>query len=66
MEKTQTTTGTKADMIREVLMAVNNQAERTRGTIFQTKKANGDLFLTLAFRTDRELKEICKKVGIKL
>jgi hypothetical protein len=57
---------TKGEMIKEIIMAVNAQSERTKGTMFQTKKADGDLFFTLAFRTEKELKAICGEVGIKL
>ena len=56
----------KAELIREILTAVNANAEATRGTQRATKKADGDMFFALAFRTEKELKEICKKAGIKV
>lgn len=52
---------TKSEIIREILMAVNANAERTNGI-----KADGDLFFSLAFRSVKELQDICKKTGIKL
>lgn len=56
---------TKADMIREIAMAINANADRTAGTQNATKKYDGDLFFALAFRTEKELMTICKKSGIK-
>ena len=55
----------KGEMINEILGAVNAQAERTKGSIHQTLKADGRLFFSLAFLTEIELKKICKKIGIK-
>jgi hypothetical protein len=56
----------KAEIIREILMAVNASAEATKGTQNATKKADGDLFFSLAFCTKKELLEICKKAEIKV
>ena len=56
----------KAEMIREIIMAVNVQSDAKRGTAFQTKTADGQLFFALAFRTEAELKAICIKAGISL
>lgn len=45
---------TKNQMIQEVL--INCQANNVRTT--------GDLFFSLAFRTESELKKICSELGI--
>lgn len=50
----------KASMIQEILMAVNLRAGGTQ------KHADGELFFTLAFRTEAELKELCKEIGIRI
>lgn len=52
-------------MIQEILLAVNAQAGRTKGTEHQTKTADGSLFFALAFRTESELSAMCKDLGIK-
>lgn len=50
---------TKAQMIGEILQAARSAA------IVQNKPIDtGDLFLTLAFRTDRQLREMCSKLNI--
>ena len=56
----------KAEIIREILTAVNAGAESTKGTQFATKKADGDMFFSLAFMTVKELTQICIKAGIPL
>lgn len=55
----------KAELIREILMAVNANAEATKGRQNATKKADGDLFFSLAFMTEKQLTKICKQIGIK-
>jgi len=57
---------TKKEIIREIIMAVNANADRTKNYPFPAKKADGDLFFHLAFRTEKELIEICQKTGIRL
>ena len=54
----------KDTMIREILMAVNANAEATRGRQNQTRRADGDLFFSLAFMTEKQLIKICKQIGI--
>lgn len=49
---------TNADMIREILLAVR------AGTKYGY--SDGDLFLTLAFRTRKELIAICRQCNIPL
>ena len=56
---------TKSEMIREIALAINASAAATAGTNNATKKYDGDMFLALAFRSEKELEEICKKTGIK-
>lgn len=56
----------KDDLIREILTAVNAGAESTKGTQFATKKADGEMFFSLAFLSEKKLKNICKKIGIKI
>ena len=53
----------KDSMIQEILMAVNLRAISSNGT---KQHADGNLFFSLVFRTEQELKEICKEVGIKI
>lgn len=56
----------KAVMIREILAAVNAQAERSKDWVKPSKRADGDLFFSLAFLSEEELLEICKEAGIIL
>lgn len=56
----------KAELIREILMAVNAHAEATKGTQNASKRADGDMFFTLAFLSEEELTKICKKANIKI
>ena len=49
----------KAQMIQAIIGAARNAATVAGKTVDTT-----DMFFTLAFRTDRELKAICKKLRI--
>jgi hypothetical protein len=49
----------KAQMI-NAIMETANIAALSAGKEFD----RGDMFFSLAFRTDRELKKICKQIGI--
>lgn len=57
---------TKADLIKEIAMAVNANADRTAGSVDASRRFDGDMFLSLAFRTEKELTSICKKAGIRI
>lgn len=49
----------KGKMINEIIGTAKNAA------LLANKPFDGaDMFFTLAFRTNKELKEICKKLGI--
>lgn len=49
----------KAQMIQAILGAAINAATMENKPLDTT-----DLFITLAFRTDRQLKQMCKKLNI--
>ena len=57
-------TTSKPDMIREILMAVNANAEATKKHNNPSKKSDASLFFSLAFMDETELYNICKKAGI--
>lgn len=55
---------TKAQLIQEIAMAINAQADRTASTPNATKRYDADMFFSLAFRTVKELKAIANVIGI--
>lgn len=52
----------KSDLINKIMYAVNAQAVGKQNA----RRADGDMFFVLAFRSNEELKDICKKSGIKI
>lgn len=55
---------TKEKLIQDIIYAVEMNAVTKDNTKWETKHADGDLFFALAFRTEDELKQICKDSGI--
>jgi hypothetical protein len=52
----------KGELINKIMYAVNaNAAGKENG-----RRADGDMFFALAFKTEKELKEICNKAGIPI
>lgn len=52
----------KSDLINKIMYAVNAQAAGKQNA----RRADGDMFFALAFRSNEELMDICKKAGIPL
>lgn len=55
----------EAEMIQEIITAVNAHAEQTKNYPKPGKKADADLFFSLAFCDESTLRKICTESGIK-